>query len=54
MFIFYLNISQGIPVISSEIYDINIFVDAEYKEMLIEIQQENHYFRWRMTKTIEV
>ncbi|HIH15360.1 MAG TPA: hypothetical protein HA360_02870 [Nanoarchaeota archaeon] len=47
-----IQFQEGIPVISSDTYTLNLFVDAEYKEMLIEIQQKDPQFRFRFTKAI--
>jgi hypothetical protein len=45
-----INSENGVPIISSTEYKINIFTNEDYNAMLIEIQQDNPYFRFRATK----
>ena len=45
-----LNGEEGIPISSPEGYEIHIFTSKDYKEMLIEVQQQDPKFRWRITK----
>ena len=47
-----MNSESETPIISQKDYNINIFPNEVYDQMLIEIQQDNPYFRFRITKDI--